>query len=300
MEIPVSKSNQSGTRLVSLLFCFALKWCASAELSAQVIVVPNAMATIDGNTSITTPQENSSVLRIMQIVDASQFAALSGPSLLTQVALRPDRIPGPSGPRPQTLRIYASTTSRTVASLSTSFANNLGPNNTLIFDGTLTLATQNTLGPGNTRQFDMVYQLTTPFLYNRAAGNLLLDFQMSSGPVQALRFDAVSGNSALSSLVAFGSSTAPTGFISDSQVFQFTFAAPALATIRASQVEVCWNSQSNLTYQVQYRSDFTQNLWTSLVDCIRSTNSTSCIYDPIVAGQPERFYRVILTNCVPQ
>ena len=74
---------------------------------------------------------------------------------------------------------------------------------------------------------------------------------------------------------------------------------PLVVTIRASQVEVCWNSQSNLTYQVQYRSDLTPNLWTSLGGCIRSTNSMSCIADPIVVGQPQRFYRVVLTNCVP-
>ena len=72
-----------------------------------------------------------------------------------------------------------------------------------------------------------------------------------------------------------------------------------LATIRTSQVELCWSSQSNATYQVQYRSVLSTNAWTSLVNCVRSTNSTTCIYDPIVAGQPSRFYRVILTNCVP-
>ena len=75
--------------------------------------------------------------------------------------------------------------------------------------------------------------------------------------------------------------------------------APPLVTIRASQVEVCWNSKSNLTYQVQYRSDLTTNLWTSLVGCVRSTGSKSCISDPVVVGRPQRFYRVVLTNCVP-
>ena len=97
-----------------------------------------------------------------------------------------------------------------------------------------------------------------------------------------------------------GSSSATTGaFGSPPEVIQFTFAPPPLVTIRASQVEACWNSKTNLTYQVQYRSDLTTNLWTSLVDCIRSTNSTSCVYDPIVVGQPQRFYRVVLANCVP-
>ena len=74
---------------------------------------------------------------------------------------------------------------------------------------------------------------------------------------------------------------------------------PPMVTIRASQVEVNWSSQSNLTYQVQYRSDLTTNLWTSLVDGVRSTGSKSSIYDPVVVGQPQRFYRVVLTNGVP-
>ena len=74
---------------------------------------------------------------------------------------------------------------------------------------------------------------------------------------------------------------------------------PLQVTIRASQVEVCWNSTSNLTYQVQYRSALTTNLWTSLLNCVRSTGSKSCVSDPVVVGQPQRFYRVVQTNCVP-
>jgi hypothetical protein len=101
-------------------------------------------------------------------------------------------------------------------------------------------------------------------------------------------------------VVNTGSSTATTGaFGFPPEVIQFTFEPPPLVSIRTSQVEVCWNSKTNVTYQVQYRSDLTTNLWTSLGGCIRSTNSTSCIADPIVVGQPQRFYRVVLTNCVP-
>jgi hypothetical protein len=74
---------------------------------------------------------------------------------------------------------------------------------------------------------------------------------------------------------------------------------PLVVTVRASQVEVCWNSISNLTYQVQYRSDLTTNLWTSFVGCVRSTGSVTCINDSVPVGQPQRFYRVVQTNCVP-
>jgi hypothetical protein len=161
------------------------------------------------------------------------------------------------------------------------------------------VTTKNLPGPGNTRRFDVVFPFTTPFLYDPAAGNLALDIQFSANG-QAITFDAVSGNSMVNKVLNTDTSTATTGgFGLAPEVIQFTFEPPHMVTLRASQVEVCWNSISNLTYQVQYRSDLTTNVWTSLVDCIRSTNSTTCIYDPIGLGQPQRFYQVLVKNCVP-
>jgi hypothetical protein len=198
-----------------------------------------------------------------------------------------------------TLLIYASTTTRSVAGLSATFAENIGADNTLVFSGTLNWATGNLPGPGNTRQFDVVFPFTTPFLYDPAAGNLLLDIRLS-GIGEAIKLDIVTTNEMLRKVLNTTSSNATTGtFGGPTQVTQFTFEPPPLVTIRASQVEVCWNSISNLTYQVQYRSDLTTNVWTSLGSCIRSTNSTSCIFDPVVVGQPQKFYRVVLTNCGP-
>ncbi len=285
---------------IAFLLAVFLGSCVTPELRAQVIVVPNALATNDGDAFSTTPTGPAQV-RNMKIYDASQFGALSGPALLTRFAWRPDSIPNASGPRTVTLRIYASTTSRSVAGLSMTFADNVGTNSTLVFDGTLIWTTQNLPGPGNTRQFDMVFPFTTPFLYDPADGNLLLDFQQY-GEGSAITYDRTSDTSLTRQIVNTVSSNAPTAeFDPGSQVVtQFTFEPPPLVTIRASQGElweVCWNSISNLTYQVQYRSDLTTNLWTPLGDCIRSANPTSCVYDPIVVGQPQRFYRVVLTNC---
>ena len=298
MENSFSHSNPPGNRRGGFAFLLAafLGSCVTTELRAQVIVVPNSLATNDGNSVVITP---SGAARSQQIYDASQFGALSRPSLLTQFAWRPDTIPGPSGPRLFTLQIRAATTTRSVAGMSTTFADNLGTNNTLVFDGTATLTTGNLPGPGNTRQFDYVFTLTTPFLYDPAAGNLVLDLQLdATGP--ALQIDFVSGDPTVREVANSSSSTGTSGtFLPFAKPTQFTFEPPPLVTIRASQVEVCWNSQSNVTYQVQYRSDLTTNLWTSLGGCIRSTNSTSCINDPIVVGQAQRFYRVVQTNCVP-
>jgi len=297
----ISQKETKRTKARGIGFAFLLAvflgLCVMTELHAQVVVVPNSLATNDGNGTDTSTAGPASV-RWLHIHDASQFGALSGPSFLTKFALRPDTILGQSGPRSLTLRIYASTTSRSVAGLSTTFAQNLGTNNTLVFDGTVNLTTGNLPAPGNTRQFDYVFPFTTPFLYDPAAGNLVLDLQIEASG-SAVTFDTVSGDPAIGKVFSFGSSTATTGDIRSSHVTQLTFEPPPLVTIRASQVEVCWNSISNLTYQVQYRSDLTTNTWTSLVDCVRSIGSTSCIFDPLVVGQPQHFYRVVLTDCVP-
>ncbi len=297
----ISQKETKRTKVRGVGFAFLLAAilgsCVTNELRAQVVVVPNSLATNDGNSSITAG--SGGAFRSMLILDASQFGALSGPSFLTQIARRPDRVPGPSGPLAMTYRIYASTTTRSVAGLSATFANNVGTNNTLVFDGTITYTTANLPGPGNTRQFDIVTGFTTAFLYDPAAGNLLLDFQYSSFNGSLLQWDAVTGNQMSSAVAAGGSPTVPTGFFGQSPLYQFTFELPPLVTIRASQVEVCWNSKSNLTYQVQYRSDLTTNMWTSLRDCVRSTGSKTCLTDPVVVGQPQRFYRVAQTNCVP-
>jgi hypothetical protein len=291
------RTKVRGVGFAFLLAVFAGS-CVMIELHAQVIVVPNKLATNDGNTFGTTPTGPTSV-REQTIYAASQFGALSKPSFLTQFAFRPDTAPGPSGPRAWNVRVYASTTTRSVAGLSAIFAQNLGSNNTLVLNGSMNLTTENLRGPGNTRQFDYVFRLTTPFLYDPAAGNLLLDIQFEADG-SAIRIDSVSGDPTLSEVVNVSSSTATAGSsLPTPKPTQFTFEPPPLVTIRTSQVEVCWNSVSNLTYRVQYRSDLTTNIWTSLVDCVRSVGSTSCIFDPIVLGQPQRFYRVDMTNCVP-
>jgi uncharacterized protein (TIGR02246 family) len=72
------------------------------------------------------------------------------------------------------------------------------------------------------------------------------------------------------------------------------------AGIRQSQVELCWASESNLTYQVQYSSALTSNLWVSLPPCVSSAGVTTCFSDPIIAREPQRFYRILQSDCIPQ
>ncbi len=231
MKISFSKLNQSGRqRRFGFAFILAafLGTCVTTELHAQVVVVPNSLATNDGNGSGTSVSGPASV-RWLHIHDASQFGALSGPSFLTQFAYRPDMSLGASGPRSFTLQVYASTTSRSVDGISTTFAENLGTNNTLVFDGTVNVTTANLPGPGNTRQFDYVFPFTTPFLYDPAAGNLVLDLQINANG-SAVTFDTVSGDPAIGRVFFSGSSTGTTGDIRASHVTQLTF-VPEPATV---------------------------------------------------------------------
>ena len=234
MKISFSKLNQSGRqRRFGFAFLLAafLGSCVTTELRAQVVVVPNALATNDGNGSGTSTAGPASV-RWLHIHDASQFGALSGPSFLTQFAYRPDMSLGASGPRSFTLQIHAATTTRSVAGMSTTFADNLGANNTLVFDGTVNATTGNLPGPGNTRQFDYVFTLTTPFLYDPAAGNLVLDLQFEANG-SAIRIDLVSGDPTIREVANGFSSTGTSGSsLPTSRVTQFTFGpVPEPATV---------------------------------------------------------------------
>lgn len=63
--------------------------------------------------------------------------------------------------------------------------------------------------------------------------------------------------------------------------------------IRVSQVEVCWQTETNRSYRLEYRSSFTTNSWVPLGShCHLGDGSIKCVYDAVPTGEPQRFYRV--------
>jgi len=284
-----------------LVLALALAAWGGMALRGQEIIVPNALAEQDGNTQTTTPGEDDQEgVRIMYMSDASQFQALSGPAYLTGFAYRPDRTPGPSGPKTITVRVYASTTTRSLAEMSTRFSENIGADNTLVFDGTLTLSSANQPGPGNTGQFDYASPFTSPFLYDPAAGNLVVELEILQGTGPAIRFDAVTGSPVVRNLSAPGAPSATFGQFFEAPVLQFKFESASAITIRTSQVEVCWDSVAEATYRVEWCTDASPADWTPLMECVRSAGETTCIQDAVVLGAHRKFYRVVRTNCAPQ
>jgi len=65
------------------------------------------------------------------------------------------------------------------------------------------------------------------------------------------------------------------------------------ATVRCSEVEVCWKAASNRVYQVQYRSSLTTNIWSNLGPPITGGGATACITNKVLAGESQRFFRVV-------
>ena len=72
---------------------------------------------------------------------------------------------------------------------------------------------------------------------------------------------------------------------------------PLLLSIRVSAVDLCWDSVTNASYQPQYRSDLTTNNWAPLsAGWTQGDGTRTCVTDEVSAGQPQRFYRVAITN----
>ena len=68
---------------------------------------------------------------------------------------------------------------------------------------------------------------------------------------------------------------------------------PAVLSIRCSQVEICWPSVNNNSYQLQYRSSLTADQWIDFGSPIAGDGSRKCVTDTVAEGEPQRFYRAL-------
>ena len=136
--------------------------------------------------------------RLQSVYGAIHFPPDIG-LLITELRFRPDRAAGFAfSTTVASIQVNLSTTTKDPDELSSTFASNVGSDDTVVFSGSLSLSSQFT-GPVNgPKDFDMVIPLTTPFLYNPAAGNLLVEFRNFSGSTEAspLSGQAVLGDAA--------------------------------------------------------------------------------------------------------
>jgi hypothetical protein len=200
-------------RLAVTLLAFSCLLGASPAVSALPIVVPSSLATTEGSTNNPIPfsfiPTDPTTRRYQQVYDASEFPMASW---ITSLAFRPDALFGTAGSTTlASVQIDLSTTTAAVDGLSTTFASNLGADNTTVFSGALPLSSANTpAGPGP-RDFDIAITLLTPFLYDPALGNLLLDVRNFDVTITTV-FDAQNvGNDGISRVfTSFVDASSPT------------------------------------------------------------------------------------------
>jgi len=75
--------------------------------------------------------------------------------------------------------------------------------------------------------------------------------------------------------------------------------APGLE-VRCSQVELCWQSATNRSFQLLYSSALTTNQWLPLTtNWVSGDGARHCETDSIPVGSPGNFYRLISTSDPP-
>src|SRR6185436_18859456 len=98
--------------------------------------------------------------------------------------------------------INLSTTTRAPGGLSSTFSNNIGADQTVVFNGSITVSSQFAGPSGGPKNFNIVIPLQQPFLYNPALGNLLVDVRDFSGEATCYVDAANSSTDAASRVVA--------------------------------------------------------------------------------------------------
>ena len=167
--------------LLRIAYALALAAAMAAPAFGQSIVVPNSNATVKGNDT-SGPLSGFGTFQDQTVINPDQLPP--GPIFITGFAYR--ATPG-KGAVNVTIsgNIYLSTSPNWANStghplMSTTFANNVGPDNTLVMSpNNFTMTAPGCAGPSPC-PFSNQVVFTTPFRYNRANGPLLIAVQAAA------------------------------------------------------------------------------------------------------------------------
>jgi hypothetical protein len=197
-------------RITRLLIATFLSFAPAFGIS--FVVVPNAQTSSPGN-SPNDLTDTPADFQFQEDFGSGQFLGIGGDLLISQLAFRAAPDSGPVNASISSASFSLSTTpyapnnggSNTL--LTDTFATNLGPDNTVVYSGPVSL-----VSPGCTTSvcpFDIVVSFTTPFLYNPSQGKLLLylqatGFTATEGSLDAESFNFPPGGSVASLFGASG------------------------------------------------------------------------------------------------
>ena len=232
--------------MILLLCCFA------AHAFGATIVVPSAQASVVGDDNSGDLAGNNGSVEIQIDVGRGQFGSLTGPIDITGFSFRAEPGTGPVDVTVGNLSISLSTSPNYPNStghslMSTTFANNVGPDVTHVFSGSnITMIDPGCAVVGTTPcPFGTNIVFTTPFLYNPLVGPLLLDLSLTnfvgiSGEWDVETYTAPGGGIAS----VFGTLGSPTGtFQYSDNIVQLAFnpvPEPATWTTTAGGAILAW------------------------------------------------------------
>jgi len=194
-----------------------------SKVSAQPVVVPNANEFVEGDGFNSFPFNTFKQIRYQQIYESTQFLQCGN---IIQLKFRLDEDRSGFNSTIPDILIQLSTTTTTPATLSSTFASNIGPNVTTVFNGELTLSAADC---GSIPcPFDIMINLRTPFNYDPSQGNLLLDVTKQESLFINTFYDAVENATSITRRVFnVGDATAETGTVDDTGlVTQFVCEVP--------------------------------------------------------------------------
>lgn len=151
---------------------------AGSGAEAAAIIAPHAQESAEGNLVNDLPwgaRYDYGPTRTQQVYASSEFNSWDGPQYINQIAFRRDIIGTPFAATPADVRIALSTTARPVDGLSATFADNVGSDESVVYQGALPIFSMEDITGALPRALDIVVNLQTPFLYDPSRGNLLLD-----------------------------------------------------------------------------------------------------------------------------
>ena len=188
-----------------LKLAFVLATTCSAAFGST-IVIPNANTNTVGNQADTSTG-GSGDIRSQQLLGSGQFTSVGGSLLIDQLSFRTAPGMGSLDLTVTTLNLFLSTSPKFPNTggplMSATFADNVGPDNTLVYSGSVAFQSPGCAGPG-VCPFDLSILFTTPFLYDPTKGRLLIDVKMTGfteqpgGALDAVSFSPPGGGSVAS------------------------------------------------------------------------------------------------------
>src|SRR5436190_7804718 len=150
------------SQLTSTLALILLSGLVGLQIRAATIIVPTPLEGAEAGGGSSVLNDN---IRLQEIYASSTLPA--GPITITEIRFRPSAVAGGSFTSTiPNIQINLSTTSLKPSELQPTFAANVGPNDTVVFSGSLPLSSSFTGPVSGPKEFDIIIPLSTPFVYD--------------------------------------------------------------------------------------------------------------------------------------